>query len=106
FTGTASLTATVELKCTNAAGVKITPTAFGSSLCTITVAAQKVGGHVTFKNIANGDVTGETTLNAISSTRTFGGELCGPAADAAGTYIGNVIIESETGSTPFNISVT
>ena len=96
FTGTASKTATSELTCAVKGGsVKLTPTIFGSSLCTITIAPQLTGGHVTFHAgaLQNGKttVTAEATASGIASSRT-GSSLCGPESSTTGTYTGNSLL--------------
>jgi hypothetical protein len=102
FTATASKTAVAGVFCDGNHPITVTPTAFGSSLCTISVPVQTTAGHVTFTNIANGDVTvNATTVSGIDSTRT-GSSLCGPATDTAGLYTGDVIIEGVNS----NIEVT
>ena len=92
FTLTASKTAVAKLVCKKVGGsATITPTAFGSSLCTIHVPPQTVDGHVTFTNLAGGDVTANSTASGIDSTRT-GSSACGAENDATGTYSGNVVL--------------
>ncbi len=95
FTGTASKTAIAKLICKKAGGsVTLTPTLFGSSLCTIHIAPQTPGGHVTFHTVADPvktAVTAEATSTEIKSTRT-GSSLCGAESSTTGTYTGNALI--------------
>ena len=95
FTGTVSKTATAELQCdAGSAGALITPTVFGSSLCTITVKPQATGGHVVIDNITDTGhkaITATATASAITSTRT-GSSACGPEHNATATYTGNATL--------------
>lgn len=107
FTGTASGTAVPSLFCNAPGGsVTLTPTAFGSSLCTIHVPAQNdLGGHVIVSN-DGGDLTASATVTGIDSTRT-GSSLCGPASHLAGEYTGDVEIEGEDhDGNPVDLEVT
>ncbi len=98
LTGTASKTAVLKLFCKNAAMPELTTTGTnpdGSSLCSIHIPAQTVGGHVILSNIKNAQennitsITAEATLTNITSVRT-GNAACGPVNDANGAYAGNV----------------
>lgn len=95
FELTAEKTAAAKLDCEEGGSVTITPTAFGSSLCTIHVPEQTVDGHVVFSNIAGDDVTVNSTASGIDSERT-GSSLCGAVNNGTGTYTGNAVVAGES----------
>ena len=105
--GTASKTGLHLIICTKSEeAVIVTPTVFGSSLCTIKLPSQETGGHYTLVNTVGGRVTLNLTIGGVTSTRT-GSSACGPASDTAATFTGNAVIEGETGSGEHvNIEVT
>src|SRR3982750_2013873 len=86
----------LHLTCPVGKAIEITPTAFGVSVCTQTVAAQTpTGGHVVGRNagtVAEMDITLEITLTGVHYTGT--GSSCGNAeTHSDATLTGNSTVK-------------
>ncbi len=81
--------------------IEITPTFFGSSVCTEFIAAQTpTGGHVTGKNVTGSspmDITLEITLSGIHYTGT-GGSCGNNTTHSDGTLTGNSTVKCYSNS--------
>jgi hypothetical protein len=73
--------------------IKITPTVFGGSVCTVTVGSQSPSGTVDLKNEAGGKVLATSTVTGISHSAG-----CGAEAKADGTYTGSVLLQGSAGA--------
>jgi hypothetical protein len=94
-TGTTSH-APLHVECTGANKIKITPTFFGASVCTVEVGSQTPGGVVDFENKSSSAVPPVpeshvlVTSTATGISHTAG---CGGSAAADGTYTGSVTVK-------------
>lgn len=91
FTTPTTTTATqyhaiVHVECTSGAKIKITPTFFGSSVCTVEVGSQTPGGNVDIEN-KESESHVLVTSTAVEVAHTSG---CGASEAADGVYTGSV----------------
>jgi hypothetical protein len=90
--GPTTFTAAMHLACSAGNSIRITPTVFGGSVCTVTVGSQSPSGSVDLANEA-GKVLVTSTLSGISHSAGCGAE---PKAD--GIYTGSVLAQGRAGA--------
>jgi hypothetical protein len=73
--------------------IRITPTVFGGSVCTITYGSQSPSGAVDFKNEAGGKVLLTWTITGISHSAG-----CGASSASDGVYTGSVLLSGSSGA--------
>jgi hypothetical protein len=92
FTQPSSLKSVTHVACAAGSSIRITPTVFGGSVCTVTVGSHTPAGNVSFTNEA-GKV--KVTSNVTNITHSAG---CGASAASDGTYTGTVTVSGDKGA--------
>jgi hypothetical protein len=82
--------AAMHIERTGANKIKITPTFFGASVCTVEVGSQTPSGFVDLENKSSGGIAESHVLVTSTATGISHTAGCGASAASDGTYTGSV----------------
>jgi hypothetical protein len=82
----------MHVVCSDANLIRITPTVFGGSVCTVTIGSQSPTGYVQFINEGSNV---RAIWNMTSVSHSAG---CGASAASDGTYTGSVLMQGSNGT--------